>query len=141
MSFRALGREIGVSDTAVRKKAKRDCWQRLALPEALREPKSEPTREPAATRSEARAKSISTASVKDLTDRGRNIILAQRHKDEEAPGGAISEGFLHRQDWVHPPTQRPSLSQSRYLIVCTMWQRCVVSVILFRLKAAAPMTL
>src|SRR5260370_41809017 len=46
------------------------------------------------------------------------------------PGGATSGGVMHRRDWVHPPTQRWLLSQSRYLIMRTMWQRCVIRVVL-----------
>ena len=48
----------------------------------------------------------------------------------------MSGGFFHRRDWLHPPIKRYSLSQSRHLIMCSMWQRCVTSMILFRPKAA-----
>lgn len=65
-----------MSDTAVRKQASKGGWQRLSLPKAICEPPPQPAREPRATRSETAARSISTATVKELTDRGRNIILA-----------------------------------------------------------------
>jgi hypothetical protein len=48
----------------------------------------------------------------------------------------ISGGFLDRRDWVHPPIQRYWLLQSRHLIVCSMWPRCVTCVILLHQKAA-----
>lgn len=76
VSIRALAKNFGVSDTAVRKEAKKRGWTRPDANSAPREPDCEPVREPRETRSEARAKSIASASVKDLTGRGRNIILA-----------------------------------------------------------------
>lgn len=71
LSIRALGKKFGVSDTAIRKEAKKQKWQRPDVAAPAREPECEPSRE----RSEARAKSIAGASVADLTGRGRSIIL------------------------------------------------------------------
>lgn len=76
VSIRALAKRHGLSDTAIRKEAKKRGWLRPDANLPPREPECEPAREQPATRSEARAKSIAAATVKDLTARGRNIILA-----------------------------------------------------------------
>lgn len=76
VSIRALAKRHGLSDTAIRKEAKKRGWMRPDANQPPREPECKPEREPTETRSEAKAKSIASASVKDLTARGRNIILA-----------------------------------------------------------------
>jgi hypothetical protein len=75
-SIRALAKEFGLSDTAIRKEAKKRGWTRPDANQPPREPECKPEREPNETRSEARAKSIASATVSELTARGRNIILA-----------------------------------------------------------------
>ena len=55
---------------------KKHGWMRPEAKAPRREPDRELPREPRETRSEAQAKSMASASVKDLTGRGRNIILA-----------------------------------------------------------------
>ena len=76
VSIRALAKHHGVSDTAIRKEAKKRGWTRPDANHLPREPECKPAREPEQNRSEARARSIASATVKDLTARGRNIILA-----------------------------------------------------------------
>jgi hypothetical protein len=76
LSIRALAKRFGISDTAVRKEAKKRGWSRPEGAQAAREPDCKPAREPRQRPAEAQAKSIAAASVKDLTGRGRNIILA-----------------------------------------------------------------
>lgn len=72
LSIRALAKKFGLSDTAIRKEAKKRGWERPATESQLREP----SREPPANRFEATAKSIASTPVTALTARGRNIILA-----------------------------------------------------------------
>jgi hypothetical protein len=55
-------------------------------------------------------------------------------KNEEAPGEIISGGFWTVETGYIRQSQRYSLSESRHLIMCSMWQRCVISVTLFRQK-------
>lgn len=76
LSIRALAKKFGVSDTAIRKEAKKQGWSRPDANEPPCEPECKPACEPFGGRSEARARSIASATVKDLTARGRNIILA-----------------------------------------------------------------
>ena len=76
VSIRALAKRFGLSDTAIRKEAKKREWARPDANQPPREPECKPEREPPPSCSEARARSIASASVKDLTARGRNIILA-----------------------------------------------------------------
>lgn len=76
LSIRALAKKFGVSDTAVRKEAKKRGWTRQGANQAACEPECEPTCEPPSTRSEAAAKSVASTPVSALTARGRNIILA-----------------------------------------------------------------
>jgi hypothetical protein len=76
VSIRALAKRFKISDTAIRKEAKKREWARPDANRVPREPECKPPREPTETRSEAKAKSIASASVADLTARGRNIILA-----------------------------------------------------------------
>jgi hypothetical protein len=71
LSIRALAKKFGVSDTAVRKEAKKRGWVKFDANQTDCEPAREP-RQPAA---EATAKAIASTPVKELTARGRNIIL------------------------------------------------------------------
>lgn len=75
LSIRALAKKFGVSDTAVRKEAKKRGWAR---PDANQQPcelPREPACEPPASRFEAQAKDVASTLVSALTSRGRNIIL------------------------------------------------------------------
>ncbi len=72
LSIRALAKKFGVSDTAIRKEAKKRGWVR---PKAGGDA-CEPACEPPSDRAEAAAKSIASTPVSALTARGRNIILA-----------------------------------------------------------------
>jgi hypothetical protein len=54
---------------------KKHGWKRSEKKTTSREPMCEPVRIPLESRTEAAAKSMASASVKDLTGRGRNIIL------------------------------------------------------------------
>jgi hypothetical protein len=76
LSIRALGKRFGLSDTAIRKEAKKRGWARPDANLPPREPECKPEREPEQSRSESKARAIASATVKDLTARGRNIILA-----------------------------------------------------------------
>lgn len=76
LSIRALAKKFSVSDTAIRKEAKKRGWARPDANHVAREPECEPTCEPPSTRSEATAKSVASTPVSALTARGRNIILA-----------------------------------------------------------------
>ena len=76
VSIRALAKDFGVSDTAVRKEAKKRGWTRSPANLTPCEPEREPVREREQNRSEARARDIASTPVKVLTARGRNIILA-----------------------------------------------------------------
>jgi hypothetical protein len=76
LSIRAIAKQFGLSDTAVRKEAKKRGWERPGAPTEPREPDCKPGREPSPARAEAKARAITGASVKELTARGRNIILA-----------------------------------------------------------------
>lgn len=71
LSIRALAKKFGVSDTAVRKEAKKRGWVRPEPERLAREPECEP----AANRVESTAKSAASTPVSVLTARGRNIIL------------------------------------------------------------------
>lgn len=76
VSIRALAKNFGVSDTAVRKEAKKRGWTRPDANQSPREPECKPSREPEQNGSpEATAKAIASTPVKVLTARGRNIIL------------------------------------------------------------------
>lgn len=75
LSIRALAKKFGVSDTAVRKEAKKRGWVKFDANQAGCEPECEPVREPRQPAAEATAKAIASTPVKDLTARGRNIIL------------------------------------------------------------------
>lgn len=76
LSIRALAKLHGLSDTAIRKEAKKRGWARPDANHAPCEPECKPDREPAPARTaEATARAIASTSVKVLTDRGRNIIL------------------------------------------------------------------
>lgn len=76
LSIRALAKKFGVSDTAIRKEAKKRGWSRPEIDGEACEPQCEPAREPPSDRAEAAAKSIASTPVSALTARGRNIILA-----------------------------------------------------------------
>jgi hypothetical protein len=76
VSIRALAKNFGVSDTAVRKEAKKRGWTRPDANQPPREPECKPEREPSAPRIDAATKVVAAATVAQLTARGRNIILA-----------------------------------------------------------------
>lgn len=76
LSIRALAKKFGVSDTAVRKEAKKRGWTRPAPESAACEPQCEPGCEPPANYSEATARSMAAAPTSTLVARGRNIILS-----------------------------------------------------------------
>jgi transposase len=76
LSIRALAKRFGLSDTAIRKAAKKNGWTREAANQQPCEPAREPERELPQTRFAPRRRVTESASVKDLTARGRNIILA-----------------------------------------------------------------
>jgi hypothetical protein len=75
LSIRALAKKFGVSDTAVRKEAKKRKWLRPDANQPPCEPACELEREPPAHRAEVPAKDIAATPVSVLTARGRNIIL------------------------------------------------------------------
>jgi hypothetical protein len=75
-SFRQIGSALGVSHTAAAKRAKRDEWKRSVVVET---PKRKPNCKPvvAADPPPVHIDPVElSATVKDLTARGRNIILA-----------------------------------------------------------------
>lgn len=75
-SFRQIGSALGVSHTAAAKRAKRDGWKRSAAAETpKRKPNCKPIDAPEPARVHVDPVELS-ATVKDLTARGRNIILA-----------------------------------------------------------------
>lgn len=76
LSIRALAKRHGLSDTAIRKEAKKRGWTRPDANEPPREPECKPEREPEQNGSEAAAKAIASTPVKVLTARGRNILLS-----------------------------------------------------------------
>jgi transposase-like protein len=76
VSIRALAKRHDLSDTAIRKEAKKRGWIRPDANLPPREPECKPEREPERNRSEATARAIASTPVKVLTARGRNIILA-----------------------------------------------------------------
>lgn len=76
VSVRALAKNHGISDTAIRKRAKKENWVKFDANLTPREPTREPPSDPPPIPSEARRRAVATASVKELTDQGRNIILA-----------------------------------------------------------------
>lgn len=76
LSIRALAKKFGVSDTAVRKEAKKRGWERPSANLAPCEPECEPECEPSQIRSpEAIKRTLAALPVSELTARGRNIIL------------------------------------------------------------------
>ena len=74
LSIRALAKRYGVSDTAIRKEAKKRGWTRPDANHTACEPECEPVREPA-QRAETIAREVAATPVNVLTARGRNIIL------------------------------------------------------------------
>ena len=75
LSIRALAKRYGVSDTAIRKEAKKRGWTRPDANQAPRELRCEPQRELPAHRAEIAAREVAATPVHVLTARGRNIIL------------------------------------------------------------------
>jgi hypothetical protein len=73
--IKQIAREWGVSDTAVHKRMKKQGWVRPEAPEAPSKPVHQPQVKPAASRLETSARTAASASVQDLTGRGRGIIL------------------------------------------------------------------
>jgi hypothetical protein len=78
-SIREIARERNLSDTAVRKMMKRQGWVRAFCKPNPRKTRREPIAKPAVDlkppASETQAKSVASYSVKELTGRGRSIIL------------------------------------------------------------------
>jgi hypothetical protein len=74
--IREIAREHGISDAAIRKKAKGQGWSRDAANQPRCEPACEPQREQFQVPLERPARPASSPTVADLTARGRNIILA-----------------------------------------------------------------
>lgn len=75
VSIRALAKRHGLSDTAIRKEAKKRGWSRPDANQTPCEPECKPTREPEQSERVPRGALAVSPSVKDLTARGRNIIL------------------------------------------------------------------
>lgn len=76
LSIRALAKRFGLSDTAIRKEAKKRGWARPDANLAPCEPECKPQREPEQTRSAAAIKrTLAALPAGELTARGRNIIL------------------------------------------------------------------
>ncbi|MDB5618454.1 hypothetical protein [Tardiphaga sp.] len=75
LSIRALAKRFGISDTAVRKEAKKRGWVKFAVATPDCEPQREPAREPEHRRHEPRRMNAGT-TTKQLVDRGRGIILS-----------------------------------------------------------------
>jgi hypothetical protein len=65
-----------VSDTALRKRAKKGGWVKLVNCSPSVEPPCKPERKPYQPGIEGVTKAVASASVHELTARGRNIILA-----------------------------------------------------------------
>lgn len=90
ISDRALAKNVGVSDTALRKRAKKGGWVKLIDASPNIEPECKPVRNPPQSRIDGATKAVSGASVAELTARGRSIVLAlmeeleflNRHADE-----------------------------------------------------------
>lgn len=74
-SFRKIGDIIGLSHTAVAKRAKRDGWARKPSNASACKPRCKPADVTSAASAQPDTDTL-TATVKDLTARGRNIILA-----------------------------------------------------------------
>jgi hypothetical protein len=75
LSIRALAKQFGLSDTAIRKEAKKRLWVKFAPPVDACEPAANQGREPEQTARRASRAPASSPTVKDLTARGRNILL------------------------------------------------------------------
>lgn len=75
LSIRALAKKFGISDTAVRKEAKKRGWTKFAANRPECEPDRKPEREPEHLPREPRVYPTAP-TTKDLTVRGRNIILS-----------------------------------------------------------------
>jgi hypothetical protein len=75
LSVRALAKRFGISDTAIRKEAKKRQWTKFAVPTPDCEPQREPDREPEHRRHEPRRHAAPT-TTKQLVERGRSIILS-----------------------------------------------------------------
>jgi hypothetical protein len=76
MSDRALAKEVGVSDTALRKRAKKHGWAKLADCTPEFEPKRKPDPNPHQPRLQRITRAVGAAPTGELTARGRNLILA-----------------------------------------------------------------
>ncbi len=74
-SFRKIGDIIGLSHTAVAKRAKKDGWKRKPSGAVECKPRCKPADAPDVAGPQVDPV-VLTATVKDLTARGRNIILA-----------------------------------------------------------------
>lgn len=100
-SIREIARERNLSDTAVRKMMKKHGWARPDQKAPRREPIREPRREPVVTAvlpdRDDLAKYLETASVKELTGLGRNIIndlmleLAFLNRNHETLRGMVED--------------------------------------------------
>lgn len=75
LSIRALAKQFGISDTAVRKEAKKRGWVKFTANQPDCEPERKPDCEPEQTRFEPR-RAVPSATTKQLVERGRSIILS-----------------------------------------------------------------
>lgn len=76
LSIRALAKQFGISDTAVRKEAKKRGWAKFTANQPDCELPREPEREPEHRRIEPPRQVPRAPTVTELTARGRNIILS-----------------------------------------------------------------
>lgn len=75
ISGRQLAKEYGISEGAIRKRAKKENWTKLGDVPVRVSPRCVPDAEPVVARSVGPQDEVSGASVTDLTRRGRNLIL------------------------------------------------------------------
>lgn len=75
ISGRKLAKEFGLTEGAIRKRAKKENWQRLGDVAVRIAPECVPDQAPIDTRSIGTQDEVAGASTTDLTKRGRNLIL------------------------------------------------------------------
>jgi hypothetical protein len=140
LSIRALGKKFGVSDTAVRKEAKKRGWIRPDANQQPREPDCEPTREPSQTRSpDAIRRTLAALPISELTARGRNIILDLmselefQNRNHETIAGMV-------EDYVNG--EKDAAARAKLLKVLDLETRCKnanqLATALAKLNDAAP---
>jgi len=74
-SNRKIARDFGLSESAIRKRAKAEGWVKLGDVPVRVKPECAPEEEPVSPRSFGPQDEFAGASVTDLTRRGRNLIL------------------------------------------------------------------